>query len=313
MDIDRSSDRIEDLTYSSLPEFKEETIFLKVLTEGQATLYSFTDTKLNKFFFKNKENKIEQLVYKRYLSESDYYAYNNSFRSQINQNYKCESIDQNQLRKVDYKEVDLLKIFRKYNECNNSFVEFDSSKKSNKMKFHLSVRPRLTNSKLTYKYYTESIKFGNETAIGVGLEGEFVLPFNKNKWAVIIEPTFQSYKANKKDYTNVYDVKVDLKTIEVPFGGRYYMFLNQNSKLFVNALYMYNIDLSSSFDYTYKGKTYSKLDINSSGNFAFGFGYKFKDRFNLEVRYSANRKVMDYISTETDYSTLSFILGYTIF
>ena len=129
VDIDRSSDRIEDLTYSSLPEFKEETIFLKVLTEGQATLYSFTDTKLNKFFFKNKENKIEQLVYKRYLSESDYYAYNNSFRSQINQNYKCESIDQNQLRKVDYKEVDLLKIFRKYNECNNSFVEFDSSKK----------------------------------------------------------------------------------------------------------------------------------------------------------------------------------------
>lgn len=83
---------------------------------------------------------------------------------------------------------------------------------------------------------------------------------------------------------------VDYSSIEIPVGFRHYMFLNENSKLFLN--------LGLKVDLTIKGDLYSEpanlvdLDISSQTNIVFGFGYKFKDKFSAEVRMQTNQELL---------------------
>ncbi len=62
------------------------------------------------------------------------------------------------------------------------------------------------------------------------------------------------------------------------------------------------------------GSIIYELDIKSRRNLAFGAGYKFKDRYGLELRYQTNREVLsDYVYWISDYNTLSIIVGYSLF
>ena len=40
-------------------------------------------------------------------------------------------------------------------------------------------------------------KFNNEIAFRFGVEAELIMPFNKNKWSIAIEPNFQHFIAEK--------------------------------------------------------------------------------------------------------------------
>ena len=53
VEIDRSSDNITTLSKERRPIFNKETLFLKMLIEGKANLYSYTDNKggLKRFFY----------------------------------------------------------------------------------------------------------------------------------------------------------------------------------------------------------------------------------------------------------------------
>ena len=54
--IDRSSDLTSELSSQRAPEFTDETLFLKVLTEGAATLYQYEGSNIRRFYFSMKEN-----------------------------------------------------------------------------------------------------------------------------------------------------------------------------------------------------------------------------------------------------------------
>jgi len=63
------------------------------------------------------------------------------------------------------------------------------------------------------------------------------------------------------------------------------------------------------------GSNYYTLDqIETSVNFAFGAGYKLHDKYSVEIRYQTGRDILThYMGWGSDYHSLSFILGYTIF
>lgn len=87
-----------------------------------------------------------------------------------------------------------------YNECNNQvFINFESKQK--KDLFNLNIRPGFNNSSFsTQNGITSSsnVDFDNEFGFRFGIEAEFIIPVNKNKWAILIEPTYQYYKSGKK-------------------------------------------------------------------------------------------------------------------
>ena len=321
--IDRSSDDINFLSNDMNPKFNEEVLFLKVLVEGKANLYEYVDSNLKRYFYSKESSNIEQLVIKSYTTITNTVGKNNRFKQQLWNELKCPNFKMSKLEHLDYKKNDLVRFFTEYSEChNNALVHFEPQQKRDL--FNLTFRPRLNSSSLNIQNSMSSsrnIDFGSKTGFGFGLEAEFILPFNKNKWAFAIEPTYQSYKSEST--TNVSFVsggeilaEVEYSSVEVPVGVRHYFFLDNNSKIFIDASFIF--DLSSKSSITFRRTDGSSLDndleIDSRNNLAFGIGYKFYDKYSLEMRYQASRELLgDYSFWDADFKTLSIILGYSLF
>ena len=307
VNIDRSSNHQNHLSNDKNPIFKKEKLFLKVLIEGEASLFLYKDKSLTRYFYKTSQLDIMQLIFKEYKTPENKIATNNEFRRQLYNNLKCSDISLVDLKHIDYEKKTLLKFFNKYNRCNNSeFVNFEEKVKSDL--FNLNIRPGINSSSLFIKnsaISSGSTDYDNELAFRIGLEFELIMGFNKNKWAVIIEPTYQYYKAEDKVITNLNNTNVDYKSFELPIGVRHYLFLNNNSKIFINGSFIYDFVFNSKVRY---------LDASSSVNLAMGVGYNYNKKYSVEFRYHTNRNILtDYVAWSSDYKTISIIFGYTIF
>ena len=312
INIDRSTENFNLMTNNRSPVFDEEELFLKVLIEGAANLYFYREGNLKRYFYKRKDTDIEQLIYKSYRTYNDKLGKNTQFKQQLWNDLKCSNIDLEKLERIEYKKNSLIKFFIEYNTCNNSdFTNYE--KNENKDLFNLTIRPRLNSSSLTINNKTTSnsnTDFGNKFGFGLGIEVELILPFNKNKWAILIEATYQSFEAE------VLSTTIEYSSVEIPIGLRHYFFINENSKIFANASVVF--DVSSNSNITMKrddnGYVINKLDIATVSNLALGIGYKLNDTYSLEMRYQPNREVLDdYAFWYSDYSTFSMIFGYSFF
>jgi hypothetical protein len=307
VNIDRSSNKQNLLSNDKNPIFKTEKLFLKVLIQGEASLFIYKDKSLTRYFYQTSHLDINQLIFKEYKTPENKIGTNNEFRRQLYSNIKCSDISMNDLKQIDYDKNSLLNIFTKYNSCKNSeFVNFEEKVKSDL--FNLNIRPGLNSSSLFINnsaISSRSTDYGNKLAFRIGLEFEFIMGFNKNKWAVIIEPTYQYFKAEDKVITNLSNTNVDYKSLQLPIGVRHYLFLNNNSKIFINGSFIYDFVLNSKV---------RNLDASSSFNLAMGVGYNYNQKYSVEFRYHTNRDILtDYVAWNSDFKTISIIFGYTIF
>ena len=196
--IDQSSNLINELSHERDPDFKEELLFLKVLIEGQVFLFQHVRNSSVRFFYKKNDSEISQLIHKEYFINNKI-SENNSFRQQLFTQLKCEEIGLRDLEHLEYNKKSLERLFIKYNEC----IGFDYINYKPKQKrdlFNLTFRPRLDYTDLKVQNMISDFKDTDfESTIGVrfGIETEFILPFNKNKWGVIIESTYQNYKSEQ--------------------------------------------------------------------------------------------------------------------
>ncbi|WP_051907773.1 hypothetical protein [Flavimarina sp. Hel_I_48] len=313
VNLDRSSNTLNQLDNNRQPQLVENELFLKVLVEGDASLYRYEDGNLTRYFYKQKEKPITALIYKEYMDGSQDIKKNEAYKQELYSSLKCSSITLNDAERLRYISSDLERLFIKYNTCQNPDYSNTIAKRDRQI-FHLNIRPGVKNASLDYERFstiglpTINVDFDRKWSLRIGLEGEFILPFNKDKWAVILEPTYQSYNAE----TDIDEAKtsVDYKSIELPLGVRHYFFLNEDSKIFVNASFILDFPFNSTFIY----KNRIPLDIKSRNNFALGTGFKYGDSYSLEFRYDLNRNVLsDYIYYNSNYGGFSIIFGYTLF
>ncbi len=335
VNIDRSSNNMQELSTERNPIFNNEVLFLKVLIEGDYSLYLYQDNNLTRFFYKTNNANISQLVYKRYIKKynpSDYDKYavdveveklatNNYFQQQliiISQNH---NISKSKIEHLTYNQKSLKRFFKDLNGKN--FSETEIKKEHHRNLFHLNLRPGLNFSNLTisnnYSLYGP-YNFDSNQSLRFGLETEFILPFNKNKWSIIFEPTYQSFNKNctiETEYVSggVINANADYKSIELPLGVRHYFFLSNNTSIFINASIIYDCCINSSITFSRKDETtIDKLNLNSRLNTGFGAGFKLKNKYGLEFRYQTNRHILsDYLTYKSKYSSTSIILSYTLF
>ncbi|MEM7375653.1 MAG: tRNA modification GTPase [Bacteroidota bacterium] len=319
--IDRSSDNISKMSKEMNPIFHEEQLFLEVLIEGKATLYLYEEGNLRRYFYKKESGDIEQLVYKSYKISENQVGHNHLYQQQLWNELKCSGISMDKIEELTYKKNSLVAFFVTYNNCSNSsFINYQGKQK--RKVFSLTIRPRINSSSLSIRNSSSDLRntqFGNKSGIGIGIEAEFVLPYNKNKWSLFIEPTYQRFSSETSAQVNNVSggeliTEVAYQSVEIPLGIRHYFFLSQQSKLFLNAAVI--VDLSSGSVIEFKradASTINSLDIVPQNNFTFGAGYKLKDKFGLEIRYQTGRELLsDYSFWSSDYRTLSIILGYSI-
>jgi hypothetical protein len=164
--------------------------------------------------------------------------------------------------------------------------------------------------------YNKSIEFENKSSLKIGLQAEYILPFNKSKWAVSLEPSYQSYHADYEfeAFWSMDEVKVviDYESIELPVGIRHYFFLNQYSKLYLDFGFIIDYPVNSGIYDT--EKTIYDIEIQSGVNMYAGAGYQFKSRYCFELRHGANRELTKHnLSIGSMYKTFSVVFGYRIF
>lgn len=317
--IDGSSKQLNSLSNERKPEFTEETVFLKYVVEGKADLLYYENGDLEKFFISTNDSDVKQLIYKPYYINASSVAYNEDYKKQILDNLNC-GVDLTDVNNLKYKSSDLVKVFLKYNQCSNSTAINYNQNYEKRDLFNLTVRPgiNLSSFEISNSSFvtSESNKFDNKVTFRIGLEAELILPFNKNKWAIFAEPTYQYYKA-EKDFVvyqgqaseNIRTRSIDYKSIEIPIGIRYYLFLSDKSKLFINAAYNVDFEMNSNIYYDFQF-----LKTSSASNFSFGAGYKYNDKFVVEFRTSTKRDLLQNNTIiNTGYRTSSLILGYTLF
>lgn len=324
--IDKSSENANNLDRERNPVFEEQQLFLKTLIDGSYTLYVYKETNLNRFFYRAnaEDSEIKQLVYKLYMVNGGI-ATNDHFKQQLYTDFRDQGIAVNNVENLNYTQNDLEDFFIKLNKSNNSNYTISESKEK-KILFNLSIKAGINSSSLSIKnnkapsYY--STDFGNKLIPKFGIEAEFILPFNKNKWSVIIEPSFQYFKEETTREVNSFSggvtTNANYQSIELPVGIRHYLFLNDTSKLFVNISYytLFDFNGDSSIKQIKKNDNITIYDLNiqSKPSLALGMGYNYKNKYSVEMRYIGTRNVLnDYSNWDTDYKIISLIFGYKLF
>jgi len=321
--LDRSTNDYERMSVSKKPEFRKETVYLKKLVGGSATLYKYEDGNLIRFFTRKGTSNPEQLIYKSYRDGAQV-GYNNSYKGQLYNIMKDKITDNDKYKYADYDEKSLVKLFLDYNGASDEEIKKYNDGQTNSS-FNIKITPGInfsstSNSK---KDAQGTFELQSKPVFRIGIEAEWVLSFNKNKWSLFIEPNFQSYDdSDSKTYGEGLseisnDWAVSYKYIDVPLGIRHYMFLNQKAKLFINVAYLYSFvmgDSGSNFKY---GSSFSSYELkataaNSSG-FLAGAGFSYKN-LSIEARYNFKREIFpNYGDWSSKYKSFGIILGYKIF
>ncbi|MEP3210091.1 MAG: hypothetical protein ABJN95_12910 [Maribacter sp.] len=328
--INRSSNKTAELEGSRVISFQKEKLFLKVLVEGPSNLYYYEQGDLRRFFFSIGNGEIIQLRFKRYLKEPDnnrpssrsdhLIGENNEFRQQLWNSFNCEGLNKAVIAKLAYKFDPITKLFNAYNVCIDPNYVADEKVKTN-FKVNVSLRPgfKLTSLDVDNSFSAfRNVNFDQKLSWRAGVELEAVLPFNKNKWAIIAEPTFNSYtdEAEITVQSSIVQIvaNINYKSLELPIGIRHYMFVSDKFKLFLNASALLDIPFNSEITYSNGFSTTAQLGFNTS--FVGGIGLNYNNKFSIEGRYLGSREVFsasEFISYISDYKGFSLILGYTIF
>ncbi|HNX65836.1 MAG TPA: hypothetical protein PKH02_03085 [Bacteroidales bacterium] len=304
--IDISGDDFPFLTSDKNPVWNSMSVFLKVLVQGEASLYSYQKGNIRRYFYSLSDSALVPLIYKRYLVKSGDIATNYAFRQQLWTNVRYPGMTMESVRNLEYDRKPLEKYFIAYNRGNNTPVnEFTAGE--TKGDFNLRITSGIVHSTLIVnsQYYHTHDWLDPVTSYRVGLEAEYILPFNKNRMSVVFEPTFQHL------VTSDGNVAVDYPFIEYPLGLRYYKFYGKNTKAFIDAFYSTGLSTNFKSRIEYYDR---HVDIFTGRSLAVGAGIDYK-RISLEARYYTNRDLCRVTNPLYDsfLKRISIVIGLKLF
>lgn len=304
--------------------FEAETLFLKAVVEGQASLYVYKQGNLLQFFFSVGGQPLQALIYKKYLRVVDKVSMNGlksaekieqdlTYRRQLWEKIHCEGMAFSTLNATRYTEEDLSAYFVQYNQCIGGTMVNYADYKPHKDLFNLSVRPGWSLASLSIFDRDDDIDidFASSQNFRLGIEAEFFFPFNNNKWAFTIEPNYQFYRASwirKSPDTAHQQQSISAKyhSIELPIGLRYYLYSKAPNRWFIDWVGSLNFAIKSKIDF----ETSDDLRIIPNPNLGVGVGFAHKN-YSIQIRGSANREVLrNYLFRESNFRFLSIIAGY---
>lgn len=349
VNVDKSGIKTSELSTSRDPEFEEELLFLRVLVEGKASLYSLRSKGVENFFYKIDEETPKQLVNKRYNAGDGKVRHNTGFKQQLWNNLQCSEINLPQIDRTKYRLEPLKDLFVDFNECTDTdYIVYKEKSRKGKFNFGLKTGLNFTTFHLSqednYVIGTErNLFFEGRTLLDdtsldpqfrLGLEIEYILPFKHGKWAVFLEPSYIPYKGEKEVFipgglgidpnpvrTGVIADFVTFKysALEIPLAVRYYIYLNQHSRIFINGGAGFNFHLNSSVIEDFgEGRTRERPDMKvesgQSLSVLLGLGYTHSSGISLETRYYPVKEVSNAETFRLHHNnSFSLIAGYKFF
>lgn len=296
------------------PEWNVMNLFLKVLIEGKASLYYYQDSQIKRFYYSLEGDSIIPLIYHPYVTErenSRYLLVNESFKQQLLTSLNCNGLEFNYFETLKYTAKSMIQYFSDYNNCVHSEVK--KYKSPGKGYLHLKVTAGCNNSYFSVynsRISTKIILFDPKVIPSGGLEAEYLFPFLRNKWSLVLAPVYEKFESTAT--ATIYNLKVTYQNIELPIGLRYSMYLrNTPLRFFLDAWFVpgFMLDFNSEFQYG----PYGKLQILDGNNYALGAGIEW-GRFSFNYRFYAPKDILrNYAFWSNHYNRISFALGYRIY
>ncbi len=320
--IDDSNTKTGKLSDTRISNFQQKSLLLKVLVEGKTSLLVYKKNNIKRFFIKQ-GTKVTALEYKKYAIGETKIGYNRNYQKQLKDLFHCGP--QNTL-KVRYRESDLIDYINQYNSCKGEqAIDYSQIrlKKHTKGRLLYKVKAGVSSTTLGLQVY-KSNSTATTFATQLGVELEYLLPFNSRRFSLFLEPTYHLNAATDVKYAagsgtipssgqvvKVYQTgNVSYEGIEIPVGIRHYWFLNDTSSLTLHGGAAYHIPTSSTMQFTAKD---APKTLESKVSFFAGIGYDYHRKYNLELRFNLKRDMSHENVALANYSAIALKFGYTLF
>lgn len=323
--IDTSSSNLRFISANRNPEYNEQQVFLKVLEEGEASLYMYRWGVETRYFYSFEDNReVSQLIFKQYKNRQGGVATNEAYKQQLFFLTRCEDIKPATVEKVYYGEKELMKLFRRFNRCGQDTPD---EVKEKGWEWHLGLRAGVSSAFLDLTGPVNSsmknTRLERKFTPRYGLESELILPINKKKWAVALEVTHLQYNStatipenpNVMGLNEPYYLEGEFNYLNYVLGIRHFFYLSNRSKLFLAPYWGSATSLTSKIDFKRANgqKDYS-IPVETSFSFGLGAGYKLRDRLSLEIRYMRPRvSLFGLYYYSAGFNETNLTLGYNLF
>jgi hypothetical protein len=317
VDIDRSTEQLAYLDFKAEPKFKTETLFLKLVVSGNISLYKYFDGDILRYFYVAQDGLPQQLVYKMY-KQGTKIMYNKSYKGTLQTLMKDKVTDPDVFKNLEYKDKDMTALFRQYNGVAEEEIKVPNKTKSI-LHFKAGIGAIQQHLNSDYRPFGSVFTFDPKIIFMPAVEGEWLLPFNRNKWSLFIGIAYHDYKNSSQSdasLQNPYNkARWDARYTALDFSGgfRFYMYATASTRVFVN--FGYTFSHTTHFEMHGQGvednTTYNVTVIGNkrqSSVFA-GAGVSYK-KFSLEGRYFGNRDLTE--NVDAHYSGIGLIAQYSI-
>ena len=322
VEIDKSSGKPQKLSRDRSPEWERHTVFLSVLVNGKADLFYCEWNGEKRFFYRVDDRPIVQLEHKLYQTAKTETAAsrvltNNTFKNQLKNDVNCAGYSDGRLSTLHYEIVVLIKFFKQQNECWGENETLVSTKDHRNLR--VRIAPGVSYAEAQGEIIGNGTRQEYEPGIGYrfGAEFEYMLPFNRKKWAVLVEPAWQKFNS---EVAGVEGETLNYNSVELATGVRHYFFLGKEGNIFLNGAALFDFPI----EYIMNSRSLTWRVEKSSVSLAAGIGGSYK-RFSLEARYYSSRTTTGTVSvqvgnqpqivglqTRADYQKFSLILSYRI-
>ena len=288
--IDQSSTDLAQITTDKNPVWKINTVFLQVLVEGKASLYSACDNQGEYFYFSINGDSIQPLICKKYYSNlvSNILVTNNFFRTQLWNDVKCDGQEMKSLQALEYSRGSLMKYFEKYNECKQEKyrIYYQPKKtKSNNLKVFGGLYS--SHSYLYYLYGNNHImEFKNKNGFQCGIELETILPTKRKRFGMVAQPSFEHFTSEYKVNNDLFSIYYN--SFNLPIGARFYIINRKDLKLHFSLLFTPGLLLSMNVNSNITVNNDRKSKIVNHDNILTQFGLEYK-KWGIYNSYNNNR------------------------
>ena len=267
----------------------EQKIFLRKLLESEkASLYQYSNGGDKYFFFEIKNQKeITQLIRKKYYTNDRNIQTNFQFRTQLLQFAYCDQIGLETYNNLKYNESRLVDFFESYNTCkgvSGTTYKFKPKGKG------LNLKVNVGSSFLTYALDQPTSDRGDvdlelDPSVRLGIEAEYYLNFNKNKWSIVLDANYERFKGVSSETPDGGIATIpDFSSINLGIGIRHHLYFGEDSKIIVGLGYLLQsiddieVDFSNRFN----------VEVPNYSGFLVGVGFGYK-RLQVEVGYLINQ------------------------
>ncbi|KPM32676.1 Hypothetical protein I595_1102 [Croceitalea dokdonensis DOKDO 023] len=318
VNLDISSENINNLTNNKNPIFERRTLALRKLVDGKISLYEYQFSNGTRYYIKKPNENFEPLVFKKYLVLSNQVGVNEHYKQQLSLLFE-EHRDalKKKLINLSYSRKSISKLITEYNLLINSTSTNYFEQINNKVKLNFSIYGGIENTSVSYKFRnlaTLNPSFNDISRSMFGAELE-LLVLNQ-KLGIFSGYTIKSQVSESvvlqtsiAEITQVAALSYNNNSWSI--GARGYIPTIKNLNLIVSA--GITVEYVSDFSITLDVSRIDENFLRNGGSEFIGFGLAYKKIF-AEARVFSNKMFPENVSNgvPVDDSNINFRIGYKI-